>query len=51
MSDEVEPVVATLVFKLPFLVLGIAIGMSIVWVALQWVPAVAGPILRGIGAE
>jgi hypothetical protein len=48
MSNEVEPVFETLVFKLPFLILGIAIGMAVVWVALQWVPAVAGPIFRGI---
>lgn len=51
MSDEVEPLVETLVVKLPFLLLGVAIGMGIVWVALQWVPAVAGPILQAAGAQ
>lgn len=38
MSDEEEPIVGTLILKLPFLVLGVAIGMGVVWVAFQWVP-------------
>jgi len=29
----------TFIYKIPFLILGIAIGMGTVWVALQWVPA------------
>ncbi len=51
MSEEYYPVVGTLLFKLPFLVLGVAIGMGVTWTALQWVPAVAAPILRAAGAE
>jgi hypothetical protein len=51
MTEEVDPVIGTLAFKLPFLILGIAIGMGVVWVSLQWVPAVALPILRSVGAE
>ena len=35
---EEEPIVATLLWKLPFFILGVALGMAIVWVALQWVP-------------
>jgi hypothetical protein len=38
MSEDSEPIVATLILKLPFFVLGTAIGMAIVWVALLWVP-------------
>ena len=38
MSDEEEPIVGTLLLKIPFLLLGILIGMGVVWVALLWVP-------------
>jgi hypothetical protein len=52
MSEEDNyPIMGTLLFKLPFLILGIAIGMAVVWVGLQWVPAVAAPILRAAGAQ
>ena len=39
MTDESDMFAATFKYKIPFLVLGIAIGMIVVWVALQWVPA------------
>ena len=50
MPDEnaEEPIVRTLILKVPFFVLGVAIGMAIVWLALIWVPVVAEPILRAI---
>ena len=51
MADEDYPVGNTLLFKLPFFVLGVAIGMGVVWVALQWVPKVALPILQAAGAQ
>jgi hypothetical protein len=51
MAEEDYPIIGTLLFKLPFLVLGVALGMGVVWVALQWVPAVATPILRAAGAQ
>jgi hypothetical protein len=38
MNDDSEPIVATLALKFPFFVLGVAIGMAIVWIALQWIP-------------
>ena len=41
MSDEYnddEPMLHTLMMKVPFLFLGLAIGMISVWVAFQWVP-------------
>lgn len=38
MTDDSEPIVSTLVLKLPFFILGVAIGMAIVWVAILWVP-------------
>ena len=40
MSDDLEPVLPTLAFKLPFFVLGVVLGMVIVWIALLWVPGV-----------
>ena len=40
MSDEDEPIGPTLLLKLPFLILGILIGMAVVWLAFQWVPDV-----------
>ncbi len=51
MSEENFTIAETLLFKLPFLFIGFAIGMGVVWVALQWVPAVAAVALRGMGAE
>ncbi len=39
MTDDSDSFVPTLIYKIPFLILGIAIGMAAVWVALQWVPA------------
>jgi len=38
MSDEPEPIVGTLILKLPMFVFGVAIGMAVVWVAFKWVP-------------
>ena len=38
MSNDAEPIIPTLILKIPFFVLGVAIGMAIVWVAFQWVP-------------
>lgn len=39
MNIEQDSFTSTIVYKIPFLILGIAIGMLSVWVALQWVPA------------
>ncbi len=42
MSDEhehEEDVLSTLIIKVPFLLLGIALGMLTVYVGLQWVPS------------
>ena len=39
MTDESDSFSNTFKYKIPFLILGIAIGMLVVWVALQWVPA------------
>ena len=39
MTDESDSIASTIKYKIPFLFLGIAIGMLVVWVALQWVPA------------
>lgn len=39
MSIYDEPFIPTLIVKIPFLLLGVAIGMGIVWVAFQWVPS------------
>lgn len=30
---------ATIVYKIPFFFIGAALGMILVWVAFQWVPA------------
>ena len=38
MNIEQDSFASTIVYKIPFLILGIAIGMASVWVALQWVP-------------
>lgn len=38
MSDESDSFASTFKYKIPFLILGIFIGMLTVWVALQWVP-------------
>ena len=52
MSDDIdaEPILGTLILKIPFFVLGVAMGMAVVWVALMWVPDAAEPILRAIKA-
>lgn len=49
MNDDSEPIVSTLVLKLPFFVLGVAIGMAIVWIALQWVPGALYQAVRVAG--
>jgi|KBSMisStandDraft_5_1062788.scaffolds.fasta_scaffold139708_2 hypothetical protein len=36
--DESYSVASTFIYKIPFLLLGIAVGMLVVWVALHWVP-------------
>ena len=38
MTDDSDTVESTIKYKIPFLVLGIAIGMLAVFVALKWVP-------------
>jgi hypothetical protein len=45
-----EPIVGTLILKVPFFVIGVAMGMAVVWLALMWVPDAAEPILRAIRA-
>lgn len=37
-SDDLEPLIPTLTQKLPFFILGIAIGMAVVWIAFLWIP-------------
>ena len=37
-TEDPEDIGPTLLLKLPFFFLGVAIGMGIVWVAFQWVP-------------
>jgi len=37
-EDYSESIASTLLIKLPFFILGVAIGMFTVWVAFQWVP-------------
>lgn len=37
-DDQSDSFASTFKYKIPFLFLGIAIGMFTVWVALQWVP-------------
>ena len=39
MSEETGAFTPTFKYKIPFLILGVAMGMGTVWVALQWVPA------------
>ena len=39
MSKETGAFTPTFIYKIPFLILGVAMGMGTVWVALQWVPA------------
>jgi hypothetical protein len=39
MTDESDSIASTIIYKIPFLILGIAIGMATVWLALQWAPA------------
>lgn len=48
MSQEVEPIGETLIVKLPFFIIGVALGMLIFWVALQWVPSATMASLQGI---
>jgi hypothetical protein len=38
MSEDPDPILWTLMWKLPFFMAGVALGMAIVYVALQWVP-------------
>ena len=46
--DESESIASTFKYKIPFLVLGIAIGMLVVWVALQWVPGALAPAIEAV---
>jgi hypothetical protein len=45
-----EPIVETLILKVPFFIVGVLVGMAIVWIALQWVPGAAQQALNNIGA-
>jgi hypothetical protein len=49
MTDDSEAIVSTLVLKLPFFVLGVAIGMAIVWAALLWVPGAVRQAALALG--
>lgn len=49
MTDESDMFAATFKYKIPFLILGIAIGMLVVWVALQWVPVAAVNAFNAVG--
>jgi len=49
LEDE-EQIGPTLMYKVPFFLLGVLLGMCVVWVALQWVPGAAAPALRAIAA-
>ena len=49
-TDDSYTVASTLTYRIPFLILGIAIGMFTVWVALKWLPPAisAAKIAAGI---
>ena len=49
MTDESDMFAATFKYKIPFLILGIAIGMAVVWVALQWAPSAFSTALQAVG--
>ena len=49
MTDDAEPIVATLAVKLPFFILGVAIGMAVVWVAFQWIPGAMNQAAATLG--
>lgn len=51
MSDESDSIASTFKYKIPFFVLGVAIGMLVVWVALQWVPAAMQAALLTLGLD
>ena len=38
MTEEWETVASTLKYKIPFFVIGVLVGMGVVWLAFQWVP-------------
>ena len=38
MSDDPDALENIIRHKIPFFVMGVAVGMVIFWVALQWVP-------------
>ncbi len=46
MSDGSESLAPTFIVKIPFLILGILIGMATTWAALQWVPAALSTALQ-----
>lgn len=51
MTDESDMFAATFKYKIPFLILGVAIGMAIVWVALQWAPSAIVNALEAVGVR
>ena len=38
-DNDQEDVLSTLIIKVPFLLLGIALGMLTVYVGMQWIPS------------
>lgn len=50
MSDDSDSITSTFKYKIPFFILGVVIGMLLVWIALQWVPAALQAALATIGA-
>lgn len=48
-EHDPEAILPTLAVKLPFFIIGVAIGMGVVWVALQWVPGALAQALASVG--
>lgn len=49
MTEEFDRIPATIKYKIPFLLLGVATGMLVVWVALQWVPGAFVAAMASVG--
>jgi len=49
MTEESDLIASTFKYKIPFFVFGVAIGMFVVWVALQWVPAAFVAAMATVG--
>ncbi len=47
-TEDPENFGPTLLVKIPFFLLGVALGMVIVWVAFQWVPVTMSQAMTAI---